>query len=79
VRNRGSATFFEKNPSRIGGVYKKAVFRGYTSASFTDPTPREDDWGILGPPLFVEVGDTVKVLFNNKVPSHVSDALVHGV
>lgn len=65
---------FEKNymqsgPHKIGRVYRKAVYREYADARFTNLKPRSPDdqyLGILGPTLRGEVGDTIKVFFKNK-------------
>ena len=61
--------FTEKGPNRIGTVYRKAVYREYTDATFTQLKPRPPAWehmGILGPLLRAEVGDTIQVVFKNK-------------
>ena len=60
--------FVENGPQRIGRVYRKAVYREYTDASFTTPKPREPKWdhlGIVGPVLRGEAGDTLKIVFKN--------------
>lgn len=52
----------------IGPVYRKAVYREYTDATFTTLKPRAADdayLGILGPIIHAEVGDTIKVVFKN--------------
>ncbi|XP_019604395.2 ceruloplasmin isoform X2 [Rhinolophus sinicus] len=64
-----SEVFFEQGPTRIGGSYKKLVYREYTDASFTNRKERgleEEHLGILGPVIWAEVGDTIKVTFHNK-------------
>ncbi|GCC42738.1 hypothetical protein chiPu_0026715 [Chiloscyllium punctatum] len=46
-----SVTFFEKGEKRIGGKYKKAVYREYTSDTFKTQkqrTQQEQHLGILG-------------------------------
>lgn len=46
-----SEVFFEHGSTRIGGSYKKLVYREYTDASFTDQKergPEEEHLGILG-------------------------------
>ncbi|KAK2090488.1 hypothetical protein P7K49_031744 [Saguinus oedipus] len=46
-----SKVFFEQGPTRIGGSYKKLVYREYTDASFTNRKvrgPEEEHLGILG-------------------------------
>jgi FtsP/CotA-like multicopper oxidase with cupredoxin domain len=65
----GYATVFvERGPHRIGTVYRKAVYREYTDATFGKLKPRPSEWehlGILGPVLRAEVGDTIRVVFKN--------------
>jgi hypothetical protein len=54
--------------SRIGSVYRKAVFRAYTDDSFQTLAPRPPEWehlGLLGPALHAEVGDVVEVVVRN--------------
>ena len=63
-----STVFTERGPHRIGTVYRKALYREYTDATFTQLKPRPAEWesaGILGPILRAEVGDTIKILFKN--------------
>ena len=57
-----------RGPHRIGKVYRKAVYREYTDATFVTLKARPTDQqylGILGPIIHAEVGDTVKVVFKN--------------
>uniref|UniRef100_A0A5F4VR85 Ceruloplasmin n=1 Tax=Callithrix jacchus TaxID=9483 RepID=A0A5F4VR85_CALJA len=64
-----SKVFFEQGPTRIGGSYKKLVYREYTDASFTNRKvrgPEEEHLGILGPVIWAEVGDMIRVTFHNK-------------
>ena len=45
-------SYMEHGPHRIGHIYKKAIFREYTGATFTVLKPRPPEWehaGILGP------------------------------
>jgi FtsP/CotA-like multicopper oxidase with cupredoxin domain len=63
-----AATFMQSGPHSIGKVYRKAVYREYTDASFTQLKLRAPEWkhlGILGPVLRAEVGDTIRVVFRN--------------
>jgi manganese oxidase len=56
-------------------VYRKAVYREYTDATFTTLKPRPPEWehlGILGPLIRAEVGDVIKVVFKNNLPNPVS-------
>jgi FtsP/CotA-like multicopper oxidase with cupredoxin domain len=60
--------FTERGPHRIGTVYRKALYREYTDALFTNLKPRAPEWehaGILGPILRAEVGDTIRLVFKN--------------
>ncbi|XP_071964976.1 hephaestin-like protein [Antedon mediterranea] len=60
--------FFNKAANRIGSVYKKAVYREYTDATFTQQkvrTPEEEHHGYLGPVIKAEVGDVINVTFRN--------------
>ena len=73
--------FTESGPHRIGRVYKKAIYREYTDATFTKLKPRtpEDAYlGLVGPILYAEVGDTIKVVFRNHA-SHPFGMHPHGV
>ena len=50
-------------------VFRKAVYREYSDASFSMLKPRPPEWehlGILGPLIRAEVGDIVKVTFRNR-------------
>jgi len=79
--NGYSNVFTERGPHRIGTVYRKAVYREYTDATFTQPKPRAAEWehtGILGPILRAEVGDTIRVVFKNNA-SHPYSMHPHGV
>jgi FtsP/CotA-like multicopper oxidase with cupredoxin domain len=53
---------------RIGSIYRKAVYHGYTDATFSTRTPADPRWqhlGTLGPVIHAEVGDTIEVHFKN--------------
>jgi len=76
-----SKLYTQSGPHRIGSVYKKAVYREYTDASFSTLRPRPPDeqyLGILGPILRGEVGDTIKIVFKNNA-SHPYSMHPHGV
>ena len=73
--------YTEPGPHQIGRVYKKAIYREYTDASFTTlkvRVPEEQYLGLLGPILRGEVGDTIKVVFRNH-SSHPYSMHPHGV
>ena len=60
--------FVENGPNRIGHVYRKALYREYTDATFTTLKPVAAKWrhlGVLGPAIHAEVGDTIRVVFKN--------------
>ncbi|XP_067851102.1 ceruloplasmin [Heptranchias perlo] len=76
-----SAVFFERGESRIGGKYKKALYREYTGETFKTlkkRTPDEEHLGILGPVIKAEVGDSIKVTFWNNA-SQTYSIQPHGV
>jgi FtsP/CotA-like multicopper oxidase with cupredoxin domain len=73
--------FMANGPDRIGHVYKKALYREYTDATFTKLKPRgpaEEHLGLLGPVIRAEVGDTIKFVFKNNTRFPVS-VHPHGV
>ncbi len=66
--DRFAKIWIERGSKRIGKVYRKALYREYTDATFKTLKPREGDQrylGILGPILRGEVGDTIKIVFRN--------------
>lgn len=68
-------TWVASGPDRIGKVYKKALYREYTDASFNTLIPRPPEWehlGFLGPLIRAEVGDTIRVVFRNNAHFPVS-------
>ena len=72
VNNFVFCSFFRKSHekinigySRIGSRYKKAIFKAFTDASFTQAIPSPPWAGLLGPVIRAEVGDTVYVHFKN--------------
>lgn len=76
-----SKTLFEQSSTRIGGVYKKAIFRQYTNLMYNQPVDRtkeEEHMGLLGPLLQAEAGDALLVTLKNKVDFPVS-LLAHGL
>ncbi len=60
--------YTQRSAHHIGPVYRKAIYREYTDATFTTLKPRPADqqyMGILGPIIRAQVGDTIKVVFKN--------------
>jgi len=78
----GYARFFAtRGPHLIGHVYRKAVYREYTDASFRHLKPRQPEeayLGILGPVIHAEVGDTIRIVFRNN-GTHPYSQHPHGV
>lgn len=65
-----SSKFFIQREDRIGGTYKKALYVEYTDDTFNTPKNHKEDelhLGSLGPVIRGEVGDTIEVVFQNKV------------
>ncbi|XP_047462058.1 ferroxidase HEPHL1 [Mugil cephalus] len=58
-------TFLVRDGLHIGRVYKKAMFRQYTDATYTRQSPRPEWLGFLGPILRAEVDDTITVHLKN--------------
>lgn len=76
-----AALFSERGAHRIGSTYRKAIYREYSDATFTQLKPRSPEWehlGIVGPVLRAEVGDTIKVVFKNNA-THPYSMHPHGV
>jgi FtsP/CotA-like multicopper oxidase with cupredoxin domain len=67
------------NPNNT--IYRKAIFREYTDATFSTLKPRPDAWahlGILAPLVRAEVGDTISIVFKNNA-SRAYSVHPHGV
>jgi FtsP/CotA-like multicopper oxidase with cupredoxin domain len=66
--NEFERNHMEPGPTRIGRVYRKALYREYRDSTFSSLAERPPEWehlGALGPLIRAEVGDTIKVLFRN--------------
>jgi manganese oxidase len=64
-------TFVKRGPNRIGRVYWKALYRPYTDGTFKTRQSQGTRWrhlGLLGPVIHAEVGDTIKIVFLNRLP-----------
>ncbi|XP_043114841.1 hephaestin-like protein 1a [Puntigrus tetrazona] len=57
--------FLSSGSTRIGSVYKKALYRQYTDESYSSEVPKPAWLGFLGPVLRAEVGDVVEVHLKN--------------
>ena len=74
-------TFTQPGPHQIGSLNKKAVYREYTDATFRTLKARPSDQaylGLVGPILHAEVGDTIRVIFQNHA-THPYSMHPHGV
>ncbi|XP_076606556.1 ferroxidase HEPHL1 [Chaetodon auriga] len=60
-----ASIFLEKGPHRIGSVYKKAMYREYTDATYSQQAARPAWLGFLGPVLRAEVDDVIVVHLKN--------------
>lgn len=68
IADSESYVFFERSETRIGGSYKKAIYKEYTDGTFTahkKRLPEEEHLGLLGPVIKAEVGESIRVTFRN--------------
>lgn len=63
--NKHATVFLENGPTRIGSVYKKAVYRQYTDETYSTEIPKPGWLGFLGPILRAEVDDVMVVHMKN--------------
>jgi FtsP/CotA-like multicopper oxidase with cupredoxin domain len=63
------SAFFENAPAMaVPTTYHKVLYREYTDSTFKTLKPRAPEWehlGFLGPLIRAEVGDTIRVVFQN--------------
>ncbi|XP_073936840.1 ferroxidase HEPHL1 isoform X3 [Castor canadensis] len=57
--------FLERGPNRIGGIYKKAVYRHFTDGTYSTEILKPPWLGFLGPILRAEVGDVIVIHLKN--------------
>ncbi|XP_068571995.1 ferroxidase HEPHL1 [Cebidichthys violaceus] len=60
-----ASVFLKRGPHRIGSVYKKAMFRQYTDATYSRLVPQPAWLGFLGPILRAEVDEVIVVHLKN--------------
>uniref|UniRef100_A0A4W3I8S3 Ceruloplasmin n=1 Tax=Callorhinchus milii TaxID=7868 RepID=A0A4W3I8S3_CALMI len=60
-----ASIYLKRGPTRIGGVYKKAVFLEYTDGSYNKYVPKANWLGFLGPVLKAEQGDKMIIHLKN--------------
>jgi hephaestin len=70
--------------SAADASYRTAVYQEYTDGTFTRVKPRPAEWrhlSFLGPLIRADVGDTIRVVFRNRVGFAANvhpDAVLHG-
>ncbi|XP_075404832.1 ferroxidase HEPHL1 [Tenrec ecaudatus] len=57
--------YLERGPNRIGGIYKKAIYRHYTDGTYSTEIPKPSWLGFLGPILRAEVDDVIVIHLKN--------------
>lgn len=60
-----ASVFLKRGPQRIGGTYKKAIYKQYTDATYRTEMTKPNWLGYLGPLITAEEGDTVVVQLRN--------------
>lgn len=70
IQHSPRADAADYNAFSIGTKWHKAVYRGYTDASFSQRSPQPAWQGIQGPTIRAEVGDLVEILFVNRLTTH---------
>uniref|UniRef100_A0A671M1Z5 ferroxidase n=1 Tax=Sinocyclocheilus anshuiensis TaxID=1608454 RepID=A0A671M1Z5_9TELE len=60
-----ASVFLSSGKTRIGSVYKKALYRRYTDGSYSEEIAKPAWLGFLGPILRAEVGDVIEVHMKN--------------
>ncbi|KAM4548230.1 ceruloplasmin [Odontesthes bonariensis] len=60
-----ASVFLAKGPQRIGSIYKKAVYKQYSDATYRTEVTKPAWLGYLGPLLMAEEGDTVFIHLKN--------------
>ncbi|KZM24232.1 uncharacterized protein EKO05_0005797 [Ascochyta rabiei] len=56
--------------TQYGTKWLKALYRGYTDASFSEIAPQPEFQGTQGPTIRAEVGDLIEILFVNRLKHH---------
>jgi hypothetical protein len=56
--------------TQYGTRWLKALYRGYTDASFSEIAPQPEFQGAQGPTIRAEVGDMIEILFVNRLKHH---------
>uniref|UniRef100_A0A8C9V2M8 ferroxidase n=1 Tax=Scleropages formosus TaxID=113540 RepID=A0A8C9V2M8_SCLFO len=64
-QDQQASLFLQQGPHRIGRVYKKAVYKQYTSETYSKEIAKPSWLGYLGPLLMAEVDDVIVVHLKN--------------
>ncbi|XP_045395399.1 ceruloplasmin-like [Lemur catta] len=73
--------YVDRNGTHLGSKYKKVVYRQYDDNTFTTKTKRNEDekhLDILGPLIFLNPGQKLRIIFKNKA-SRLYSIHAHGV
>ncbi|XP_053501525.1 ferroxidase HEPHL1-like isoform X2 [Ictalurus furcatus] len=65
TQNEHASLFMLQGPHRIGHVYKKAIYRQYTDATYTREILKPTWLGYLGPVIRAEVEDVIVIHLKN--------------
>ncbi|XP_054184204.1 hephaestin isoform X8 [Homo sapiens] len=60
-----ASSFLKSDKNRIGGTYKKTIYKEYKDDSYTDEVAQPAWLGFLGPVLQAEVGDVILIHLKN--------------
>ncbi|XP_043547442.1 hephaestin-like protein 1a isoform X2 [Chiloscyllium plagiosum] len=64
-RDENAAVFLSRSKNRIGRLYKKAIYKQFTDATYSTEVSKPDWLGFLGPLLRAEVEDLIIIHFKN--------------
>ncbi|XP_069753512.1 ceruloplasmin isoform X2 [Narcine bancroftii] len=64
-KDEHASVFLKRGPTRIGSVYKKAVYLEYTDGNYTKEVVKPAWLGFLGPIIKAEQGDSIVVHLKN--------------
>ncbi|XP_032887757.1 ceruloplasmin [Amblyraja radiata] len=64
-KDEHASVFLKRGPTRIGSVYKKAVYLEYTDGNYTKEVAKPEWLGFLGPVIKAEQGDTIIIHLKN--------------
>ncbi|GCC38702.1 hypothetical protein chiPu_0017218 [Chiloscyllium punctatum] len=64
-KDEHASVYLKRSPTRIGSIYKKAVYIEYTDGNYTKEVPKPEWLGFLGPMIKAEQGDVVIIHLKN--------------